>query len=156
MNVRPTRKKIQLAENKTPIILVVEDEEDNLLYISHVLIFLKYNFITAREGRVAYDLADRYEIDLVLLDLVLPDMSGFALVSLFKHNKSTQNIPIIAISALIRKQERDRALEVGCDDYLNKPYFIDELDRKIRQFLPRSFFSKTFLKPNLRRSPLAI
>ena len=140
MNVTSNPQRIQAGNSNVPIILVVEDEEDNLLYISHALIFLKYNFITATTGRAALDLASKYEIDLVFLDLVLPDVSGFELVSLLRQNKSTQDIPIIAISALVREQERERAMTSGCNDYLSKPYFIDELDRIIRQYLPQSFF----------------
>lgn len=117
MNVQPYRQRIKVENSNVPIILVVEDEQDNLLYISHVLILLKYNFITASKGKDALDLVTKYEIDLLLLDLVLPDISGFDLISLLKQNKSTQNMPILAISALASKKERDRALKAGCDDY---------------------------------------
>ncbi len=140
MNVRPYRQRIQAENSNVPIILVVEDEEDNLLYISHALIFLQYNFVTATKGQAALDLATKYEIDLVLLDLVLPDISGFELVSLLRQNELTRDMPIIAISALVREQERERAMVAGCYDYLSKPYFIDDLDRKIRQYLPQAFF----------------
>ena len=88
------------------------------------------------------DLAIKYDIDLVLLDLILPDMSGIDLISLLKHNESTQHVPIVVISALVRKKERDRALVAGCDDYLEKPYFIDDLKQKICQYLPQSFLAK--------------
>lgn len=140
MNVKPRRQRIQDPNSSVPIILVVEDEEDNLLYISHLLIFLKYDFITATKGQDALDLATNYEIDLVLLDLVLPDMNGFELIELLKQNNATKDMPIIAVSALVEKHQRDRALELGCDDYLDKPFFIDDLERKIKHFLPKPFF----------------
>lgn len=145
MNVTPFRQRIQAPESKVPIILVVEDDEDNLLLISHLLIYLKYNFITATNGQDALDLATKYEIDLVLLDLVLPDVSGLDLVRALKQRKSTQNMPILAISALVRESERSRALTVGCDDYLEKPYLIDDLEAKIAQYLPKFFFRRIFL-----------
>ena len=149
MNVISHRQKIQASESNTPLILVVEDEEDNLLYISHTLLLLKYNFITARKGQTALDLATQYQIDLVLLDLVLPDMNGFDLVKCLKENKLTQNMPIIVTSALARKQEQEKALASGCDAYLTKPYLIDDLERTIRQFLPQPFFNyqALFLNP---------
>lgn len=143
MNVSSNRQRIQASDSNVPIILVVEDEPDNLLFISHALIYLKYNFITADKGQDGLDLATKYDIDLVLLDLVLPDIDGFDLVSLFKQNKPTQNMPILAISALVEPEERDRALRTGCDDYLEKPYLIDDLKQKIRQYLPQFFFQKT-------------
>lgn len=132
------RQRIQAEDSNVPIILVVEDEVDNLLLISHVLIFLKFNFITATEGKAALELATKYEVDLVLLDLVLPDTSGFELVSLLRQNKLTQKMPIIAVSALAKQQDRDRALSNGCNDYLIKPYLIDDLRRKICQYLPEA------------------
>ncbi|MEM8723377.1 MAG: response regulator [Cyanobacteria bacterium P01_G01_bin.39] len=138
MSVKPQRQRIQSEDSNVPIILVVEDEEDNLLFISQALIFLQYNFITATEGKAAFDLADKYEIDLVLLDLVLPDISGFDLANLYRQNQSTQKMPIIAISALARDREREQAIRSGCNDYLVKPYFLEDLDRIIRQYLPQS------------------
>ena len=137
MNLEFHRQRIQGQGSNVPIILVVEDEIDNLLLISHILIYLKFNFITATEGKAALQLATKYEIDLVLLDLVLPDTSGFELASLFRQNQSTQEMPIIAVSALAKEQDRDRALSLGCDDYLTKPYLIDDLCSKICQYLPQ-------------------
>ena len=132
------RQRIQAEDSNVPIILVVEDEIDNLLLISHVLIYLKFNFITATEGKAALELATKYEVDLVLLDLVLPDTSGFELATLFRQNESTQKMPIIAVSALAKQQDRDRALSNGCNDYLTKPYLIEDLQRKICQYLPEA------------------
>ena len=136
MNLKFHRQKIQAEDSNVPIILVVEDEFDNLLLISHVLIFLKFNFITATEGKAALELATKYKIDLVLLDLVLPDTNGFELATLLRQNELTQEMPIIAVSALAKQQERDRALSFGCNDYLTKPYLIEDLRRKICQYLP--------------------
>lgn len=130
------RQRIQAEDSNVPIILVVEDEVDNLLLISHVLIYLKFNFITATEGKAALELATKYQVDLVLLDLVLPDTTGFELANLFRQNELTQQMPIIAVSALAKQQDRDRALSLGCNDYLTKPYLIDDLRRKICQYLP--------------------
>ena len=136
MNLKFHRQRIQAADSKVPIILVVEDEIDNLLLISHVLIFLKFSFITATEGKAALELATKYQVDLVLLDLVLPDTSGFELATLFRQNEFTQQMPIIAVSALAKQQDRDRALSLGCNDYLTKPYLIEDLRHKICQYLP--------------------
>lgn len=138
MSIKSPSQKIQAGKYDVPIILVVEDEVDNLLYIAHSLVFLKYSFIVATTGREALDLASKYKIDLLLLDLVLPDISGFELISLLKNNESTQNIPIIAISALVREKEQKIAMKSGCNKYLNKPYLIDELAQAIRNYLPQA------------------
>ena len=136
MNATSDRQKIKVVDSNVPVILVVEDEVDNLLLLCHTLIFLRLNFITATEGQTALELATKYEIDLVLLDLLLPDTNGFEIASLLKQNKSTQNMPIIAVSGLSKQEDRDRALELGCNDYLLKPYLIEELKTKIYQCLP--------------------
>ena len=151
MNVTPKRQRIQTSDSNVPIILVVEDEPDNLLFISHTLIFLKYNFITVTTGQDALNSAIKYDIDLVLLDLVLPDINGLDVVSLLKENQSTKKMPIIAISALVQKNERESALKAGCDDYLEKPYLIDDLKHKISQYLPQPFFYNAFFN-----SPLSL
>jgi CheY-like chemotaxis protein len=138
INLKPRRQRIQTAEPKVPMILAVEDEIDNLLFISHTLIFWELNFITATEGKAALELATNYEVDLVLLDLVLPDTNGFELISMFRQNELTRKMPIIAVSALAQPQDRDRALSSGCNDYVIKPYFIDDLRRKINRHLPQN------------------
>jgi CheY-like chemotaxis protein len=139
MNVK-SYSRTKISNSNTPIILVVEDDLDNLLLLCHTLIFFKYNFISATTGEEAYNLAMQYEIDLILLDLKLPDLNGFELVSCLKQNKLTCNIPIIALTALARKQDRERAIKAGCNDYIVKPYLIEDLDSKIRCYLPESFF----------------
>lgn len=146
MNVKPCRQRIKAKNSNVPIILVVEDDNDNLLFISQTLILLNYNFITANTGKDALDLATKYEIDLIILDLVLPDINGFEIISLLRQDKLAKNMPIIAISALARKQEIDRAFKVGCDDYLIKPYLIEDLEQKIRRYLASFFLKKTYLK----------
>lgn len=136
MDAIPYRQIIKAVDSDVPIILAVEDEADNLLLLCHTLIFFKFNFITATEGQAALELATKYEIDLVLLDLLLPDINGFEIASLLRQNKLTQNMPIIAVSGLSKQEDLDRALELGCNDYLLKPYLIDELKTKIYQCLP--------------------
>lgn len=136
MDAIPYRQIIKAANSDVPIILAVEDEADNLLLLCHTLILFKFNFITATEGQTALELATKYEIDLVLLDLLLPDTNGFEIASLLRQNKLTQDMPIIAVSGLSKQEDRDRALELGCNDYLLKPYLIDELKAKIYQCLP--------------------
>jgi DNA-binding response OmpR family regulator len=135
MNLKSSRQKMQAADSRVPIILVVEDDKDNLLFISHTLIHLGYSFVTATEGQAAFDLALKYDIDLALVDLVLSDISGLELINNLRQNNLTKNMPIIAVSALVKEQYRDLALKSGCDDYLSKPYLIDDLKSKIDRFL---------------------
>lgn len=155
MDVQADKRRIQAANTNVPIILVVEDDRDNLLFICHTLIFFQHNFIVATEAKTAVDLASNYSIDLILLDLVLPDANGFDLVRTLKQDKLTKDIPIIAITALAKEQDLERALAAGCDDYLSKPYLIDDLNEKIRSLLPQYFF-KYEPKSFFRYEPIAI
>jgi CheY-like chemotaxis protein len=129
------KRSVDDCEERKPLILVVEDDEDNLLVISHTLIFFEHNFITASEIKTALELATNHQIDLILVDIVLGKTNGLQLIRKLKQQQSTRNIPIIALTALSRNRERESILEAGCDDYLCKPYLIDDLDKKIRDFL---------------------
>ncbi|BAU66994.1 Response regulator receiver domain protein [Stanieria sp. NIES-3757] len=134
------------AESKYPLILVVEDDEDNLILISHALIFFKYTFITANNAQTALNLTKKFPLDLIIVDIVLRDMNGLELVHDLRHGKSTKNIPIIAVTALSRTEDRELLFAAGCNDYLCKPYLIDELDQKIRYNLPPQFFPSGALR----------
>lgn len=131
---------IKKSIHNTPLILVVEDDEDNLLFISHALIFFQYTFITAKDAQTALSLAKQYQPDLILLDIMLPQVNGLELVHDLRHGKLTQTIPIVAVTALASEEDRDRLLASGCNGYLSKPYLLDDLDSTIRSHLPQRFF----------------
>ena len=124
----------QVLEER-PRILVVEDDIDNLLYISHALIFFRHSFATAQYAQPALYLAKKHLPSLILLDIRLPERSGLDLVGDLKHDRLTKNIPIVAISALEETKIRKLALAVGCDDFLRKPYLLEDLERKINFYL---------------------
>ncbi|MBE9169598.1 response regulator [Pleurocapsales cyanobacterium LEGE 06147] len=131
---------IKKSIHNTPLILVVEDDEDNLLFISHALIFFKYTFLTAKDAQTALSLAKQYQPNLILLDIMLPQVNGLELVHDLRHGKLTQTIPIVAVTALASEEDRDRLLASGCNGYLSKPYLLDDLDSIIRSHLPQRFF----------------
>ena len=66
--------------------------------------------------------------DLILLDVMLPDLNGNEVVLHLKHNPTTENIPVIAVTALASEEDRDRLLAAGCSGYLSKPYMIEDLE----------------------------
>lgn len=118
-----------------PLILAVDDHEDNLMLLTEVLSPMNCSCITATEGRVALKLAITQQPDLILLDVMLPDFNGVEVVRCLKQNLQTMKIPIIAVTALARQEDRDRLLLAGCDDYISKPYMIDQLEAIIRHHL---------------------
>ena len=124
-----------LPTEKQSLILAVDDHEDNLLLLTEVLSPLKCSCITATYGQMALQLAQTHQPDLILLDVMLPDFNGIEVVRCLKQNPQTMIIPVIAVTALASQEDRDRLLLAGCDDYISKPYMIDELEAIIHHHL---------------------
>lgn len=118
-----------------PLILAVDDDDDNLLLLTEVLSPLNCSVITATSGQMTIDLAQKRQPDLILLDIMLPDVSGLEVVHQLKHQPQTMKIPVIAVTALARPEDRDRVFLAGCDDYISKPYMLEELEAVIRRHL---------------------
>ena len=118
-----------------PIILAVDDDEDNLLLLTEVLRAFECLVISASNGEAAILLAQNYQPDLILLDVMLPDFSGIEVVHRLKQNPQTTKIPVIAVTALARAEDRDRLLLAGCNDYISKPYMLDEMEAIICRYL---------------------
>ncbi|HEY9622710.1 MAG TPA: response regulator [Crinalium sp.] len=118
-----------------PLILVVEDNEDNLMLLLHVLDLFGFSCISTQEGRAVFNLARDYQPDLILLDVVLPGLSGLEVIPALKQDPATASIPIIAVTALAKQEDRERLLQMGCDDYLDKPYDLSELEAMVHHHL---------------------
>ena len=123
------------APDARPQILVVEDNIDSLIYMTSALTLFGYSFVTAQYAQPALYLAKRHLPDLILLDIGLPGRNGLDLVRDLKQDRSTRNIPIVVISALGIPELKKQTLLLGCDDYLGKPYLLEQLEQKIDSFL---------------------
>ncbi len=118
-----------------PVILVVEDEDSNYMYIKAVLMPRGYQIIRAVKAQEALDLVkNRNDIGLVLMDIQLPDYSGYE--ATHKVKKLRPELPVIAQTAYAMGNEKEKCFEAGCDDYLAKPIDKDKLLGIIRQYLP--------------------
>ena len=91
--------------------------------------------MTATDGQTALKLAEKHQPDLILLDVMLPDVNGLEVVHRLRQNRQTMTIPVIAVTALARVEDRDSLLEAGCNNYISKPYMLDELEAVIRGHL---------------------
>jgi CheY-like chemotaxis protein len=120
-----------------PLILAVDDDEDNLILLTEVLEPMKCSFMTARQGYTALELAESYQPDLILLDVMLPDFNGLEVVHRLRQNPQTMTIPVIAVTALARAEDREHLLLAGCNDYISKPYMLDELEAVIYRYLQK-------------------
>ncbi len=117
-----------------PLILVVEDDKAIQKLITTTLETQGYQYHTAGTGRSSIPLAASKQPDIMILDLGLPDMDG---VDIIKKVREWSNMPIIVVSA--RSEDRDKidALDAGADDYLTKPFSVDELLARLRVSLRR-------------------
>lgn len=121
--------------NKQSCILLVDDELMNLILLEELLQSQGYVTITATEGNQALEMADRHQPDLILLDVMMPEMNGFEVCQKLRSNVKLQTIPIIFITALNDDKTRIRGLEMMGDDYFTKPIKSDLLLSKISSIL---------------------
>lgn len=125
---------------KQPLVLAVDDNEDNLLLIIQVLKLLGCSCISSKDGETAVFMAQNYQPDLILLDIMLPDLNGVEVIHRLKQDPRTMMIPIVAVTAMARAEDRERVLLAGCNDYIKKPYIIQELEATIRHYIYQTDF----------------
>ena len=118
-----------------PTILLVEDNALNRDMLSRRLIRRGYTVITAHDGAQGHARACADVPDLILMDIGLPEMAGWQVTRLLKSNPQTCGIPIIALTAHALVSDRQKASEVGCDDYDTKPVEFSRLTQKIETLL---------------------
>ena len=119
-----------------PLVLVVDDNEDNLALLAFLVEQLNCALLTAINGKTALDLAQQFQPMLILLDMMLPDMDGMEVVSRIRQNPLTKGIPVIAVTALARPEDREQMLSAGCNEYVSKPFFVDEMEALLYRYLP--------------------
>ena len=112
-----------------PTILVVEDDTSVKNLMTTTLRTHEYHFLTAQNGQAAILEASSHNPDIVLLDLGLPDMDG---IEVIRKIRSWSNMPIIVISARSEDMDKIEALDAGADDYLTKPFSVEELLARLR------------------------
>lgn len=115
-------------------ILIVDDEKINVAVLTSYLSD-NYDVITASTGEEALKIVKQEEPDLILLDIVMPGMDGFDVCKIIKHDYKLDFIPIIMLTALTSRDDHQKGIEVGADDFLKKPADRFELDKKITALL---------------------
>ena len=119
-------------------ILYIEDNPDNMLLVQRALESRGYVLIKAMNGLDGVDTAEKEDIDLILLDINLPDIDGYEVARRLRKSEKPElaYIPVIAITANALKGDAERALEAGCDVYMSKPINIRELWARIEAYVP--------------------
>jgi two-component system cell cycle response regulator DivK len=116
-------------------ILVIEDNLDNMVLIADLLRKLQYDVIEAMDGEQGIRVSAAEMPDLILMDLSLPRMDGCEATRAIKSSPALSHIPVIAVTAHAMHDDRERAREAGCDDYIVKPINMRDLGQKISQYL---------------------
>ncbi|MDN7183732.1 response regulator [Caballeronia sp. SEWSISQ10-4 2] len=132
--LRAARQRDDVFEGRT--ILLAEDDVRNIFALSHVIEPLGAKLEIARNGREALEsLARHPEIDLVLMDIMMPEMDGFTAMTEIRKNPEHARLPIIALTAKAMASDRQKCLEAGADDYISKPIDVDKLVSLCRVWL---------------------
>ncbi len=130
--------RIENFSDTRPTVMIVDDEMDTLLPLKRSLEVENYKIIEAYNGQEAIEKARTEIPDLVLLDLMLPGMDGYDVCNLLKKSISTKNIPIIMLTAKDTVRDTVKGLDTGADDYVTKPFNLNELKARIKSVLRRS------------------
>ena len=122
-----------MNENIRPRILIAEDVESNFLYLNAVLSKIKAEIFWAKNGLEAVEIFQNHDVDLILMDLQMPDMNGFEATRTIK--KINPEIIIIAQTAFAMSDDREKAIQAGCNDYLPKPIKSNDLLQIVQKYL---------------------
>lgn len=130
-----TPEELEKETQKTPVILVVDDNIQNLELLQAYLEDLECQTIPAEDGMTALDIVAKNPPDLILLDIMMPKMSGFEVCKKIKNNPKTADIPIIMVTALNEFGDIEQAINAGTDDFLSKPVNKLELLTRVKTML---------------------
>jgi len=116
-------------------ILIAEDERDIRELISFTLKFAGHEVFTTSNGEEAYQMATQIIPDLIVLDVRMPRMTGYEVCEQIKLNSSTQNIPVVFLSAKGQESEVKMGIEVGAEEYILKPFSPEQLVERVKSIL---------------------
>jgi CheY-like chemotaxis protein len=116
-----------------PNILYIEDHPDNMTLVRRILCSESYNLIEAQTGFQGIHIAENQDVDVILLDINLPDIDGYEVALRLRNSEKTKlsSVPIIAVTANAMRGDAIKVLGAGCDYYISKPINIQELLEKV-------------------------
>lgn len=118
-------------------ILVAEDQQHVRSLVEYKLKNIGYNVICVEDGRAALDKALEVVPDLVLLDVMMPLMTGFEVLAALRANDKTKNVAVVMVTAQSKEDEILKGLDLGADDYITKPFSPNELAARVKTVLIR-------------------
>jgi len=116
------------------IVLVVDDTETNIDILMDILAD-DYDVVVAMDGEGALEAVEEDTPNLILLDIMMPDMDGFEVCKRLKGNPETAGIPVIFLSALAEDADKQKGFDLGAVDFLTKPFDPDDIQKKVKKYL---------------------
>jgi len=113
-------------------VLIVDDENMNMFALTHML-RPEFTVYAAKNGQSAIKIAKKQMPDVILLDILMPEMDGYEVLSLLKSDEETRNIPVIFVTGLINPDDEKKGLDMGAADYISKPFNADDVREKVRK-----------------------
>jgi len=135
------------SSKKQYSILIVEDEEDVQNFLTSTL-SKKYDILIANNGIEGLNMIKLKEPDLIISDVMMPEMDGFAFCEKIKSEPASCHIPILLLSALGENEDMVKGLEFGADDYLSKPFSLKVLELRIKKLIENNIKIKTYFSKN--------
>ncbi len=123
--------------NSQPTILIVENEVSNRILIERVLSTRGYRCLSASNGQEALNILDREGVDLILTDLSMPVLDGYRATQLIRTRSHLANVPIVAVTAFALRHDVEAAKQIGCTEYLTKPFKPRQLLEVVERLLPQ-------------------
>jgi CheY-like chemotaxis protein len=121
-----------------PTVLAVDDDEDSLYLLSHILEQFTCTLICETHGTQALSLIETLQPDLVLLDIWLPGVSGLEIVRAIRQNAALRSLPVVAVTALASAKDRESIFAAGFNQYLSKPYGLEDMEALLGAYLLRN------------------
>jgi len=118
-------------------VMIVDDEPEVLAMIENILVDEGFELIKVSNATEVGLRAAQLSPDLILLDFLMPEINGFEVSKALRNNELTRSIPIMAVTCLTKEQDIERIFECGADEYLAKPFRIDQLLEKVRELIGR-------------------
>ena len=127
---------IVVEEQKKNSILIVDDEKLNIMALAHIL-SPGYVIYVSKDGQDAIDIAHENKPDVILLDIIMPKMDGYAVLKALKSAEATRDIPVIFISGLSGAEDEQKGLSLGAADYICKPFNPAIVELRVMNQLPK-------------------
>ncbi len=117
------------------VILIIEDDEDSRFLLKYYLSEINYEVVEAKDGKEGIQIVKSKKPDLILIDIMMPVMDGNTATKIIREDTQFNNIPIVALTANTSEDEKQRSIDAGCNDFIEKPLDLNILTEVIKKHI---------------------